>query len=121
MVSAFTAGLCRPSVTHMSADTRAGEPRQLLAYCNRETRQRWRRGGREPSAGGLALWLPGGVALELRMVPAVSRGAAADTQVNTQHAVLWIGSPACHVCALRNMPAPPSIAQLAGGHDMQHC
>lgn len=58
----------------------AGEPRQLVVYYNQETRQRWKRGGRAPGDEGGAFWLPGGVALELRMVPAVSRGAAADAQ-----------------------------------------
>jgi len=98
-------------VRNVSADTRAGEPRQLLAYCNRETRQRWRRGGREPSAGGLALWLPGGVALELRMVPAVSRGAAADAQVAPPAGRVWTVSPACHVRACRYTPALPSMRE----------
>lgn len=58
----------------------AGEPRQLLVYYNQETLQRWKRGARNPSDEGGAMWLPGGVALELRMMPAVSRGAAADAQ-----------------------------------------
>ena len=52
-------------------------------YFNQETRQRWTRGGCAPGDAGGAFWLPGGVALELRMVPAVSRGAAANAQARS--------------------------------------
>lgn len=58
-----------------------GEPRTILVYYSSETAQAWQRGGREPDEAGGAFWLPGGVALELRMTAPTSRGARGDAQV----------------------------------------
>jgi hypothetical protein len=58
-----------------------GEPGTILVYFSSETAQAWKSGGREPDQEGGAFWLPGGVVLELRMVPATSRGVQGDAQV----------------------------------------
>ncbi len=53
----------------------------MLVYFSSETAQEWGPGRGDPGDCGGAFWLPGNALLELRMVPPVSRGRAADAQV----------------------------------------
>ncbi|EIE22064.1 hypothetical protein COCSUDRAFT_66811 [Coccomyxa subellipsoidea C-169] len=56
------------------------EPGTVLVYFSSETAQEWGPGRGDPGDCGGAFWLPGNALLELRMVPPVSRGRAADAQ-----------------------------------------
>eukprot|EP00884_Botryococcus_braunii_P004841 jgi/Botrbrau1/14358/Bobra.0014s0013.1 len=65
----------------MEQDPETGEPRQSKLYYTQEAQQEWSAGSKlNEASGGFALWLPGGIMLELRSVPAVSRGPEGDEQ-----------------------------------------
>jgi hypothetical protein len=56
----------RRATSHLAA----GETRQQLLYFSQETAQRWGPPGAAPDDGA-ALWLPGRLLVQLRMVPPV--------------------------------------------------
>jgi hypothetical protein len=49
----------------------AGAEKRIMVYFAQETQQRWGKPGPVGTEDGAALWLPGGILLELRMVPPV--------------------------------------------------
>jgi hypothetical protein len=55
-------------------------PSPVQTYYVQEGQQKWALARGKGGEGGVALWLPGGVMVELAMVPRVSRGAVADAQ-----------------------------------------
>ena len=57
----------------------AGETRQQLLYFSQETAQRWGPPGAAPDDGA-ALWLPGRLLVQLRMVPPVRTPDCLNTE-----------------------------------------
>jgi hypothetical protein len=55
-------------------------PSPVQTYYVQEGQQKWAPARGKRGDGGVALWLPAGVMVELAMVPRVSRGAVADAQ-----------------------------------------
>lgn len=49
----------------------AGGEKRIMMYFAQETRQLWGKPGPVGGEDGVALWLPGSILLELRMVPPV--------------------------------------------------
>lgn len=58
-------------------DSFTGETKQLMLHYSQETQQAWAAPAAAPEDGA-ALWLPGQLLLQLRMIPAASRGTEAD-------------------------------------------
>ena len=69
----------------------AGAEKRVMVYFNQEVSQEWRGAGPAGTEDGAALWLPGGIQLELRMVPPVCSSTLLCNTRESAHLTCFIG------------------------------